>query len=143
MNGQTRSVEWLLAGLMLAWGVGLMMPGNSLELTHLRYLKTVAPEAIWAFGSVMIGGVRLAALYINGSWCRTPLIRAACSGLGIIWWIILGALTQAGYGDGPQPPMTMFYPVFVAFEGYSVYRGARDSYHSGALRKWRQTPSLR
>lgn len=138
MTTQTRSVEWLLAGLMIAWGCGLILPGNTMELVQFRYLGALAPEPVWAAWSLSIGGLRLAALYINGAYHRTPLIRAGCSVLGMVWWMVLGYLLQLGVTDTAIPAGLLWYPVFVLFEGYSAYRGARDSYHSGALRRWRR-----
>jgi hypothetical protein len=141
MYTQTRSVEWLLAGLMIAWGIGLMLPGNTMDLEQFRYLGALAPEPVWAAWSISIGGLRLVALYINGSYYRTPLIRATCSVLGIIWWMVLGYLLQIGTDSMiAMPAGIMWYPVFVGFEGYSAYRGARDAYHSGAIRRWRPQP---
>ena len=134
---QTRSVEWCLGGLMVAWGLGLMLPGNTMELPAYRYLGALAPEYVWAAWSLSIGGLRIVALFVNGAYFRTPLIRAGCSLLGLIWWLVLGFLLRAGGGEGALPAALMWYPVFVGFEGYSVYRGARDSFHTGALRRWR------
>lgn len=141
MATQTRSVEWLLASLMIAWGIGLMLPGNTMDLPQFRYLGALAPEPVWAAWSIAIGGIRLCALYVNGSYYRTPLIRAACSVIGIIWWLVLGYLFQVAAQEMIAPPAGLtWYPVFVGFEGYSAYRGARDSYHSGALRRWHPLP---
>ena len=136
---QTRSVEWLLAALMVAWGLGLMLPGDTMGLPQYRLLAAIAPELVWASWSISVGGLRIVALYVNGSWKRTPLIRASCAAFGMMWWLILGYLFQSAT-NGAAPAGLMFYPVFIAFEGYSVYRGARDSYHTGALQRWHQTP---
>lgn len=87
---QTRSVEWLLASMMVAWGVGLMLPGDTMSLPQYRMLGAIAPEYVWAAWSVSMGAVRLVALYINGSWRRTPLFRVTGAGLGLIWWLVLG-----------------------------------------------------
>ena len=133
----TRSVEWCLGGLMVSWGLGLLLPGNTMELSNHRYLGALAPEVVWSAWSLSIGALRLLALYVNGAYFRTPLIRAGCSCLGLIWWLVLGFLLKAGSGAGPLPPALLWYPVFVGFEAYSVYRGARDSYCTGALRRWR------
>lgn len=52
---QTRSVEWLLAAMMLAWGVGLLFPGNTMSLPQYRLLNDLAPEFVWAAWSLTIG----------------------------------------------------------------------------------------
>lgn len=132
---QTRSVEWLLAAMMVAWGVGLLLPGDTMALTQYRLLRDMAPEFVWAAWSIGIGGLRFVALYVNGSWRRTPLIRAGCAVFGIIWWLLLAVLFIPA-SVGPMPAGLMWFPVFIIFEGYSAFRGARDAYHSGALQKW-------
>jgi hypothetical protein len=80
-----------------------------------------------------MGAVRLVTLYVNGSWRRTPLIRAFCAILGMAWWLVLGSCSLRPRKSDPSTAGLMWFPVFIAFEGYSVVRGARDPYHSGAL----------
>ncbi len=133
---KTRSVEWLLAAMMVAWGLGLLLPGNTMELPAYRLLGAIAPESVWSAWSLSIGAVRMAALYINGSYRRTPLIRATCSLLGAMWWVVLGYCFFTA-APAPYAAGLMWFPVLVAFEGYSVARGAQDSYHTGALQRWR------
>jgi hypothetical protein len=91
---------------------------------------------VWGAWSLSIGGLRMVALYVNGAWRRTPLIRATCSIFGMIWWALLGVLFIGARTGGTFGPGLWWFPVFVMFEGYSAYRGARDSYHSGALQRW-------
>lgn len=133
---QTRSVEWMLACMMVAWGIGLAMPGDTMSLPQYKMLGVLAPEPVWAAWSMSIGFVRIVALYINGSWRKTPLIRSICASLGCIWWIVLAVLFVLSRDGGPVPAGFYWFPVFIVFEGYSVSRGARDSYHSGALGRW-------
>src|SRR5690242_10634342 len=102
---QTRSVEWLLACMMIMWGFGLLLPGDSLSLPQYHMLGLIAPEPVWASWSVSIGTVRVVALYINGSWRRTPLIRGLCAILGMIWWAILAFLFISSIQmETPVPP---------------------------------------
>jgi hypothetical protein len=137
---QTRSVEWLLASMMVAWGAGLLLPGDTLSLPQYRLLAAIASEPLWASWSLSMGAVRMVALYVNGSWRRTPLIRAFCAILGMAWWLVLGFMFVAAAEAGnPFAAGLMWFPVFIIFEGYSVVRGARDSYHSGALQRWSKT----
>ena len=136
MSTHNRSVEWLLAGLMLAWGIGLMLPGEALALPQYRLLLVIAPEPVWAAWSVSVGSVRIIALYINGSYFRTPLIRVVCAIMGLIWWLVLGFLVKLSIEPGPIPAYLAWFPIFIGFEGYAIFRGAQDSYHTGALEKW-------
>src|ERR1043166_7395273 len=127
MLTQTRSVEWMLAAMMLAWGIGLMLPGDTMTLPQYRLLGALAPDPVWAAWSISIGTVRIVALYVNGAWRRTPLIRAPGAIVGMIWWTVLGYLFAVAAGSGPLPAELLWFCVFVGFEGYSVFRGARDS----------------
>jgi len=122
--------------MMLAWGIGLLLPGDTLTLPQYRLLGEIAPEPVWAAWSVCVGGLRLVALYINGSWRRTPLIRSSCSIFGMIWWTLLMVLFLGSRTAGPIGAGMLWFPIFILFEGYSAYRSARDSYHSGALQRW-------
>lgn len=135
---QTRSVEWLLASMMVAWGIGLLLPGNSMELPAYRLLGAIAPEPVWAAWSISIGLLRMLALYINGSWRKTPLVRAVSSLFGAFWWVVLGYCFLKS-GPWPYPAGVAWFPVLFLFECYSISRGARDSYHSGALQRWLPT----
>lgn len=137
MTSQTRSVEWMLAICTLIWGFGLLWPGDSFALPQLAAFAIIASEATWGLISIVLGCVRLVALIINGSWCRTPLIRALCAVIGIGWWLVLAYLYRLGYSGRPVGPAMNFIYVFVGFEVYSVYRGAKDSWRTGALRRWR------
>ena len=125
--------------MMLAWGMGLMLPGDSMSLPQYRLLKELAPEPVWAAWSLGIGGLRFIALYINGHWRKTPLIRMSCAILGMVWWVILGFLfINAAEPGRPFTAGLLWFPVFILFEGYSAIRSAGDAYHSGALRAWQR-----
>ena len=134
---QARMTEWLLASLMVAWGVAVALPGETLGLSGFRLLVLIAPEPVWAAVSIAIGVMRMAALWVNGRWRRSPLLRAGGAAWGIGWWLGLAWLLWAGAEPGTTPSALAFYPVFVAFEAHSVVRGAGDSFRSGALGRWR------
>lgn len=134
---QARLTEWMLASLMIAWGVAVALPGETLHLAGYRVLVTLAPEEVWAALSIAIGAMRMVALWINGRWRRSPLLRAGGAAWGLGWWLGLAWLLWLGADPEALPSAIAFYPIFAAFEAASVVRGAGDSYRSGALARWR------
>lgn len=133
---RTRSVEWLLACLMLTWGVILLAPSESFTLPAYRWLATMGEERVWGGLALGIGTLRVAALYVNGSWRRTPLIRAFGAVVCLMWWVSVGALLIFGVEPGkPLPAGFAFYPVFALFEAYSCYRSGLDAREYDALRR--------
>lgn len=125
----TRAVEYLLAWLMMAWGIALALPGDMLSQSpQYAYLVAVAPESTWAAFSLTIGFLRLVALVINGGMPRgTPVMRFIGAGFGCSFWIVLGVLYWTAIRNGsPAFPSVGFFAVFFFFEGYSCYRCAQD-----------------
>lgn len=129
-----RAVEWLFASMMLAWGFFLWLPFETFAAPQYALLKALAPEPVWGAFSVSIGGMRMAALVINGQVRQTPLVRALGAGLGMIWWMVLSFLFWTAPVTAP-PAGIAWYPIFILFEGYSVLRSAADAYVSGAMRR--------
>lgn len=132
----TRAVEWLLASLQVAWGTAVLLPGVELTGPNYQPLLALAPEPVWGNLAIAIGGLRLGALYINGTWRRTPILRALGAAFGVVWWIVLGGLYAIAVNQGAKPfPFMLAYPVFVVFEFLSMYRCGIDMNEMGALRR--------
>lgn len=121
-----RLCEWLFVIMVIAWGCWLLVPEwQPFSGPQYAVPCEIAGEPVWGVWSIAIGVIRCSALYINGSHYRTPAVRAACAGLGVIWWLVLGLL----FLNTPMPnPAAGFawYSLFVLFEGMCVYRSARD-----------------
>jgi hypothetical protein len=141
-NGHTRAVEYMLAWLMLSWGVVVLLPGGVLVGPTSKYFLEIASEVSWGLSAVVIGGVRLAALVINGAWKRTPLLRFAGAAIGLVWWAFLGSVYLVAIQRGAPPfPNMSIYPVFVFFEAYSCYRCGQDAAIQGSFTATR-SPNL-
>lgn len=138
---QARMTEWLLASLMVAWGVAVALPGETLALSGWRLLAQLAPEPVWAGASIAIAAMRMAALWVNGRWRRSPLLRAGGSAWGLGWWLGLGWLLWIGAEPGTVAATAAYYPVFALFEAHSITRGVEDAYRAGALGRWRTARS--
>ncbi len=123
----TRSVEYLLAWVMIAWGLRVVWPGPVLVGPTYGYLLVIAPEVVWGALGIIVGALRIYALVRNGSWQRSPLLRFIGATLGLIWWLILAVLFSAAVAGGaPDFPMRAVYPVFMFFEAYSCFRCGQD-----------------
>ena len=136
-----RLTEWLFAGMMIAWGSWLLVPlWRTFDVAQYAVLRELASENVWGAWSVAIGMVRCAALYINGSHYRTPLIRALCAFLGMFWWVTLSFLFLSTPQANPAAGFA-WYPLFIVFEGICLWRAAGDAYHTRAFRNvWLTSP---
>ena len=137
-----RVVEWMFATMMAAWGCYLLLPMPTFENPQYAVLATIAPEEVWGVFSLSIAVVRMAALYVNGSWRRTPAIRCLCSILGVIWWCSMVFLILAAPQQHPAAGL-VWYPIFGLFEGLSCWRSAADAFHARAFRFGRREADAR
>lgn len=132
-----RSIEWLFACMMMGWGSWLLSPyWTTFAAPQYAGLRKIADENTWGVWSIAIGLVRCAALYVNGAHRRTPLVRAVCAWLGMLWWATLSYLFLSTPIVNPAAGFA-WYPIFLAFEGACVWRSASDAYHSRAF-QWRR-----
>lgn len=123
----TRTVEHMLAWMLLVWSSSLALPGNMMIGKTFEYLLVIAPEWWWGWIGMAIAAMRLMALYINGNWRRTPGLRFFGAACGFIWWIIISTLYWLAVRNGAQDfPMRNVFLVFVFFEAYSCYRCGQD-----------------
>lgn len=124
----TRSVEYMLAWMMVAWSAMLALPGKMLVGPHYSYLVQLMPESSWAGVGLSIGFLRLFALVRNGNWKRSPYFRLLGATVGFNFWFVLFALYGiAIMGGAPAFPMFGCLPVFMFFEVYSAFRCGQDA----------------
>ncbi len=128
-----RAAEWLCAGIMMSWGVTLAVHGDTLSLpAFAAFHRFGATAAFWAWVFGGCGFARTAALYINGRWPKTPVIRMVCAGLGFVSWSQLSWLFFEGTYLASGIPTTGIgvYAVLALAELFSIYRAAHDArYH--------------
>lgn len=130
-----RLIEWQFAFMMMVWGLWLMFP-SWITFTAPQYalLASIANEAVWGAFSFSIGFIRAIALYINGSYHRTPIVRLICSILGLTWWFVLIYLFILAAPNNPAAGFS-WYPVFAVFEAICCWRSASDAFQSRAFRR--------
>lgn len=124
-----RALEWLCAGIMVSWGLTLALDGDAMvRPPPCLGGRPGMTAALWA--SILCGSglVRVAALYINGRWPKTPVIRTVCASLGLLAWSHLSwafaeAAARPAAGIG-------VYGMLALAELFSIYRAAHDArYH--------------
>lgn len=137
-----RKMEWLMSGIMVAWGVYVLlhpeMFHNSATRALLSGLTAISdpftpyPALFWGGAAFTVGLCRAIALFINGAWTRTPLVRVIASfvSMFIFTQIIIG-LWQSGV---PNTALVV-YPWFVIADLLSAYRAAVDVVHAEKQRE--------
>lgn len=114
-----RRSEWACAVILTWWGVALISPGSTFEIspTYLG-LQRMASEWTWGILCTVTGSLRLAALILNGTfkdrWYSqySPHVRCVSASLTafIFITVVLGIVT------GPTP----FWPMTTALGTYSA-----------------------
>lgn len=137
-----RKMEWIMAGIMVSWGSYVLghpaifhHPATGAVFSGLAAISdpfTPYPALFWGGITFTAGGLRGAALFINGAWTRTPLVRVIASFLSmfIFTQIIIG-LWQSGV---PNTGLVV-YPWFVVADLLSAYRAAVDVVHAEKQRE--------
>lgn len=127
---QDRGLEWFSAAVMVAWGLTLAMPGNTLAGSNFQAFQRYPfmTETFWATIFGIVGGMRLVALYINGRNPRTPYARMGGALFGTISWGQVSLLiTEGTYGaTGIASTGTGVYALLALADLVSIYRAAHD-----------------
>ncbi|MAQ82259.1 hypothetical protein [Psychromarinibacter halotolerans] len=131
-----RATEWLTACVMLMFAVTLAMPGDTFRISpsYSGFLNLGFDEASIAMPLTLLAGARLTALYINGNWRRSPVIRAFGAAVGAMvftmlavtfgWnWISAGGPRQSAVALGTG---TGTYLTLALFDFLAAYRSGAD-----------------
>lgn len=118
--------EWAFAGL-LAWLGALFIQYPALFDTSMSYanLAQLADERVWGVACILIAGVRLLALGVNGTFAGTwysqwsPRVRGVCAFLSCgIWFPIF-----AGFAISNRPFLLVCYAGTIFFlDAYAFTR---------------------
>lgn len=137
-----RKMEWLMSGVLIAWGWYVLLhpgmfyaQGSAQMFSGLKAISdpvTSYPALAWGGAAFGVGLARAIALFVNGAWTRTPLIRVAASFISmfIFTQIVIG-LWQSGV---PNTGLVV-YPWFVIADLLSAYRAAVDVVHAEKQRE--------
>jgi hypothetical protein len=131
---EARAIEWGMAGWAVTWGLQILLNPEvfthpdtaSLNLHMLHTLEWLMPPSVAAtfLGTlaVCIGLARAIALWVNGAWCQTPLVRVITSALSaFVVSNIVFSLMQ-----GPPTLGLVTYSWLFAADCFSGFRAAKD-----------------
>ncbi|RYC29282.1 hypothetical protein D3273_24825 [Lichenibacterium minor] len=125
-----RDTEWLSSFIMCVWALVLAAPGDSLAgPSFSAFHRLGLTETVWSCAFGATGGLRLAALYINGRSPRTPYARMLGAFFGFLSWGQVGFLVYDGTMQalGVVSPGVAVYGVLSAMELRSLYRASYDA----------------
>lgn len=117
--------EWLLALVMISWGLTLLWYPNLFAITPTYiFMAQMAPQPQWGVWILLTGLVRFAVLTINGAWRPSPHIRAACALFSSFVWlqICLGIAASRIPSTG-----LAVYPYFLLLDFYNILRASSDA----------------
>lgn len=131
--GQTdRAVEWLSALCLLGWATVLALPGDTLASGNLReFLRFGFSEAQLATAFAFVGAARVTALFINGRWPKTPVIRMIGAAAGFTLWGQTAAMLYTTWVNTGVPSTGLpIYTLLALADLLSIFRAAFDArYH--------------
>jgi hypothetical protein len=131
---RTRALEWMLTTLLIVWSVQMIrMDPTDVPDTY-QILVALMKPVHWGTAGVIVAMFRLAALYVNGWWRRTPIIRFLGCAAGGMFWMAIGFLQYATAARGVDlSPGVAYYAVYLVFEGWCAVSTGYDVHREGAL----------
>lgn len=130
IDREGRFGEWMAALAMLSIGLVLALPGDTMRFSEWWPLRDFGLREV-TVGVVIgaIGAARMVALWINGSWNRTPVLRGigATAGLILFCGLALASAWSWAVGDVRAPSMDFaLYAIFAMADLRGVYRAGMD-----------------
>lgn len=126
--GQTfpnRMAEWFLGAALLSWGLILIRPEDTFNYSASYIgLANLADETTWAWGCLIVGSLRLVALFVNGMWVPpTYRLRSLTSFLSLLFWF---SISYGMLFSGTATTGLAIYPWVTILEGVCLWRTGRD-----------------
>lgn len=131
--------EWFMAGFAFCWGLYVALhpelftqPATKTTLAGLAAMAgNFPPSAVWGLSPVILGLIRAAALFINGTYTRTPMVRLFMSfASAFIWTQVVIGLLLSGV---PNTGIAAYFG-FVVLDIVSAYRAAIDTVYAEKAR---------
>jgi hypothetical protein len=126
-----RLPEWWMSAMLIAWGAYVVLHPDMFTQPSLRQVYAAMVDmaggfnaaGVWGLGALTVGMTRACALFVNGAYTRTPLIRLFMSFLSAFIWtqVCIGL-----YKSGVANTGIVVYGGFVMMDIVSAYRAATD-----------------
>lgn len=118
---RVRALEWGLSWIMLAIGLCLFIPYGTLDQAAFGPIRQWGDDTFWGCVLSGLSLTRIAALWRNGGWEPSPVIRGVTAIMSsAIWALFALGLINA----------FVLLPIFIGFvlaDIYSVGRAATDA----------------
>lgn len=130
-----RALEWLTSCALLVFALTLALPGDTLASSpsFSGFLDAGLDEAAIAMPLSWIAAMRMAGLYINGAWRRSPLLRMVGAIIGAGVFGFLAVMFAVPYLTGQQVALSTgagLYAVLCVFDLLAAYRTGADVGHA-------------
>lgn len=127
-----RALEWLTSSVILAFAITLTLPGDTLatSIAFAAFRQLGIDEVALAVPLSLIASMRMAGLWINGNWQRSPLLRCIGAVMGAGLFAGLAVLFSVPALSGQSAALTTgvgTYLVLAAFDVLAAYRSAADA----------------
>lgn len=121
---RVRALEWQVTGITLMAVILLLAPYQTLESEVFVGMRQWGDDNIWATVLAGIGLARFFALWKNGAWVPSPVIRGVTAALSAaVWGIICFNILSMNWGYLITAP----FIGMVLSDVYSVGRAATDA----------------
>lgn len=102
-----RGLEWVMAFTLLWWGWKITDPSEQWS-NHVawEFMTSFLTEEAWGWLCVLIGGLRILALIVNGTFADTwysavsPWVRGITAGVAAIIWFMIYLSVSAANSSG-------------------------------------------
>lgn len=126
-----RALEWLTSCALLVFAITLAFPGDTLRASpsFMAFLDMGLEEAALALPISWVAGVRMAGIYINGAWRRSPILRMVGAIIGAGIFAFLSTMFAMPYLLGQQEGLSTaagIYLVLAIFDLLAAYRTGAD-----------------
>lgn len=118
---RVRALEWVLSWIMLAIGLCLFLPYGTLDQKAFSPMRAWGDDNFWGLILSTLSLIRIAALWRNGGWEPSPVIRAITSVISSAIWALFALGLENAF---------VLLPIFIGFvltDIYSVGRAASDA----------------
>lgn len=137
-----RAIEWLNAGALASWGLYVLLHPQMFTnpatrelfagLTEITWGLTADPALLWGLTALLVGLARAVALFVNGAYGRTPLVRLGTSfASAFIWTQVIIGLMHSGV---PNTGLVVYSWLVVA-DIISAYRASQDAVYAEKQRR--------
>lgn len=129
---EARASEWALTGMVISLSLVFILNTDLIESPNFIRLRSISDNSIWWAAICFVVGIsRLTVLLINGSYWRTPHLRALTAFLSLwIWFLFIVGFVRNG------SLMAAIMPWIFILDAYNAKRSAREAGKSEFIQRY-------